>query len=340
MKSSGLEYRGAGGSRIVGLSLKEHNAVIGLADVLYDFLPGSGHQSWRGHITFASVADKVGVGNHWQGGSKKPAIVALLSQTLERERSRFEPLVLEVVKQGIVYRQKNGSPVTPEDVDLLNGHILELGFKFPALWDPDFKNALRHDPVQRAKQRVDEVVQQERVKETARDQRQLKLEALKQDFLALYGLPDRSKAGLALERLLTELFELSGLKPRKSFCVVGEQIDGSFELDHETYLAQAKWEKEPVSEAELLYFRGQIEGKSSITRGVFISINGFSQPAKEAISRGKQPLFFAMDGHDLMMILSGQVALDEFLRQRRRLLAEEGMMFVPFGELFKGSRRV
>ncbi len=136
------------------------------------------------------------------------------------------------------------------------------------------------------------------------------------------------------------MFELSGLKPRKSFCVVGEQIDGSFELDHETYLVQAKWDKEPASEATLLYFRGQIEGKSSTTRGVFMSVNGFSQPAKDAISRGKQPIFFAMDGHDLMMVLSGQIALDEFLRQRRRSLAEEGMMFVPFSELFKGSRRV
>lgn len=96
--------------------------------------------------------------------------------------------------------------------------------------------------------------------------------------------------------------------------------------------------KGSLSEEALLYFRGQIEGKSSITRGVFISVNGFSQPAKDAISRGKQPLFFAMDGHDLMMILSGQLALSEFLRQRRRLLGEEGLMFVPFGELFKGAR--
>jgi hypothetical protein len=151
-------------------------------------------------------------------------------------------------------------------------------------------------------------------------------------------MAERSKAGLGLERLLTELFGLFGLNPRKSFCVVGEQVDTSFELDHETYLAEAKWEKDPLPEAPLLYFRGQIEGKSSITRGVFISINGVSQPAKDSISRGKQPLFFVMDGHDLMMILSGQIALDEFLRLRRRLLAQEGLMFVPFNELWKGSR--
>jgi hypothetical protein len=45
----------------VGLSLKEHNAISGLADVLYNFIPGSGNQIWSGHVTFASVATKVGV---------------------------------------------------------------------------------------------------------------------------------------------------------------------------------------------------------------------------------------------------------------------------------------
>jgi len=324
----------------VGLSLKEHTAISGLADVLYDFLPGSGNQAWSGHITFASVAAKVGVGNYWPGGSKTPAIVSLLSQTLERERGRFESLIVEVVRQGIIYRQKRGNPLTANDIDLVNGHILDLGFKFPSLWDPDFKASLRQGSAQRAKQRVEEAMQQERVKETARDQRQIRLEALNQNFLALHAMTDRSKAGLAVEKLLTELFGLFGLTSRESFRVVGEQIDGSIELDHETYLLEAKWEKEPLPEAPLLYFRGQIEGKSSITRGVFISINGVSQPAKDAISRGKQPLFFVMDGHDLIMILSGQMALDEFLRQRRRLLAEEGLMFVPFSELFKGSRKI
>ena len=106
-------------------------------------------------------------------------------------------------------------------------------------WYLRYSLSLRLDPVQRAKQRVDEVVQSERIKETARERQQLMLEVLKGKFLELYTLADRSKAGLALEKLLTELFELSGLKPRKSFCVVGEQIDGSFELDHETYLLQA-----------------------------------------------------------------------------------------------------
>jgi hypothetical protein len=326
-----------GRNELMGLSLKEHNAIAGLSDVLYDFLPGSGSQQWSGHITFRSVAAKVGVSNYWPGGSKRPAIVALLSHTLERDRSRFQPLIIEIVRQGIVYRQKNGNPLRIDDIDRLNGHILELGFKFPELWDPDFRASLRQDAPHRARERVEEAIQQERLKETAREERQVRLDALREEFLRLHTSSDRSKAGLTLERLLTELFSLFNLNPRKSFRVVGEQIDGSFELDHETYLLEAKWEKNPLSEHPLAYLREQIDGKSAITRGVLIAINGVSEQSKQAIVRGKQPNFFCVDGHDVMMVLSGQVALDEFLRQRRRLFAR-GLMFVPFSELWKDSR--
>jgi hypothetical protein len=123
-------------------------------------------------------------------------------------------------------------------------------------------------------------------------------------------MAERSKAGLGPERLRTELFALFGLNPRKSLCVVGEQVDSFFELDHETYLLKPNG-KRTLCRKRRFCISG-VRGKSTITRGVFISINGVSQPAKDAISRGKQPLFFVMDGHELMMILSGQIALDEY----------------------------
>src|SRR5882757_10050656 len=117
------------------LTLKETRAISGLSDVLYDFLPGSGNSNWKGHVNFASVAAKVGLAEFWQGGSKKPAINALLSQTLQRKRGSFENLILEVIRGGIAYREKQGKPITTAEIDALNGHIYEVGFKFPDLWD-------------------------------------------------------------------------------------------------------------------------------------------------------------------------------------------------------------
>ena len=162
---------------------------------------------------------------------------------------------------------------------------------------------------------------------------------LKTEFLQLAAESDRNKAGLAFEGLLNRLFELFQLHPRRAFRVTGEQIDGSFELADQVYLVESKWERHALSEADLLVFRGKIEGKSTFTRGVFIALNDISAAARDAITRGKAPSFFVMNGHDLMMILSGAITLPDFLRNRVRLLAEEGKVCVPFSDLTThGSR--
>lgn len=323
----------------MGLTLKESRAVADLAELLYDFLPGSGDPNWKGHVSFKTVAEKVGVGNFWQAGSKIPMITALLERTLEHRRDRFEPLVVELVRAAITYRQKKGNPIVPATIDKLNGLILEVGFKFPALWDPEFKKALASNSSERARERVEEVVAQERIKEGEREQRALQLEDLKARYFSLAQDGDRQNAGRELESVLNNLFNLNGLSPREPFRVVGEQIDGSFELDHEIYLIEAKWEKKACPEADLLVFREKIEGKSKFTRGVFVSVNGITTEARDSITRGKQPVFFILDGYDLLMLLADAIDLKTFLRQRQRILSEEGLVAVPFPDLFSGNRR-
>lgn len=323
----------------MALPLRQSRALAALAEHLYDYLPGSGNPSWKGHISFKTVAMKVGVGRLWQAGSKEPMIRALLEGTFELERSKFEPLILEIVRAGIAYRQKRGNPLKPEDVDHLNGLILDLGFKFPDLWDPDLHASLRMDSTELAENRVEKAIAEERLRATTLSRRAAQLEELKDRFFDLHAESDRQAAGRDLEDLLNRLFALFGLAPREPFRLKGEQIDGSFDLDHETYLVEAKWEKDALPEAPLLVFRGKIEGKSAYTRGVFISLSGITGEAKDAITRGKQPSFFLVDGHDLTMVLTGNADLQRFLRQRRRLLAEEGLVVVPFHEIGVGSRR-
>lgn len=159
------------------------------------------------------------------------------------------------------------------------------------------------------------------------------LRQLKEEFTLLSTEKDRNKAGLALEKLLNHLFQAFDLQPRQPYRVVGEQIDGSFELDGHNYLVESKWEKHALPEADLLVFKGKIESKSPFTRGVFITLDGITGPAKYAITRGQAPPFFVMDGYDLLMILSEAIDLKEFLRKRVRLLAEEGCVCVPFTDL-------
>jgi hypothetical protein len=88
-----------------------------MADHLYSFLPGTPHPYANQAISFPGVAGKLGLGQYWTGGSKRPALTQLLSATLDRERGRFCPLVTEIVRQGITYRQQK-EPLVREDIEL------------------------------------------------------------------------------------------------------------------------------------------------------------------------------------------------------------------------------
>lgn len=282
----------------MALSLKESRALRELADTLYDFLPGSGSEAWKGHVSFKSVAEKVDVGDFWQPGSKLPMLTSLLERTLQFRRGRFEPLVVEIVRAGLTYRQKNGKPLTPDEVERINGLILEIGFRFPDLWDQDFLASLRAGGAARATERIQQEGAAETLRESQRTQRSVDLEALKREFLRLHESQDRQQAGLQLEKVMNKLFALHDLAPREPFRVIGEQIDGSFELDYEIYLLEAKWQQDPSPAADLYVFREKVAGKSQFTRGVFLSINGVSRDAQDAITRGKQPNFFVIDGYE------------------------------------------
>ena len=314
------------------MTLKQSRALREMAQVLYGFLPGSGSPRWKGHVSFSTVARDVGLQDYWQGGSKEPAIAMLLERTLEHRPQRFEPLILAIVRHGITYRQKQGRPIQREEIETLNGLLLDVGFKFPDLWAPEFLDSLSGDPMARAQAIGRSAVAAADVP-AAEAVRTAALSELGTRFYELAADPDRQSAGLALQDLLNDLFRLFDLEPRRAFRVTGEEIDGAFLLDHETYLLEAKWVKELIPESDLLVFRGKVEGKSAFTRGIFISLSGFSTPAIDAITRGKQPNFFLVDGYDLTTVLEGEMELLALLRLKLRKLTEEGRVFVSVKDL-------
>jgi hypothetical protein len=129
-------------------------------------------------------------------------------------------------------------------------------------------------------------------------------------------------------------FAIYNLDPRRSFRLVGEQIDGSFELPPETYLLEAKWQDPPVGLADLLIFAGKVEGKSQWSRGLFISYSGFSADGLEAFARGRPTSIVCLDGLDLTQILSGGLDLIDVIQRKKRRAAETGNAFVPVRDIF------
>ena len=102
------------------------------------------------------MAAQAGVGDFWEtSGSKQPRLSRLLERTLLHRDRCFDPLVLGIVKEGLQYRSKSGRSIQAEESRVINGHILELGFKFPDLWDDAFLKALNTDDSSRAQQNVE-----------------------------------------------------------------------------------------------------------------------------------------------------------------------------------------
>ena len=137
--------------------------------------------------------------------------------------------------------------------------------------------------------------------------------------------------GYAFEQFLKELFDASGLDPRGSFRVRGEQIDGSFLLDSELYLLEAKWTNIKTDAATLLAFNAKVEGKAAWSRGLFVSNSGFTEDGLFAFGRGKRVV--CMDGLDLYEILNNGLSFAEVLSKKVRLAAETGYPFIPVRDI-------
>lgn len=147
---------------------------------------------------------------------------------------------------------------------------------------------------------------------------------------------DPQQRGYDFERFLTDLFDAFRLRAREPFRLIGEQIDGSFELVGETYLVEAKWLNRKVGVAELHTFHGKVEQKASWARGLFISFGGFTEEGLHAFGRGKRVI--GMDGRDLNTALNGRIGVDQLLASKVRHAAETGEVFIAAEALIQARR--
>lgn len=156
-------------------------------------------------------------------------------------------------------------------------------------------------------------------------------EELRDELNALWDMEPRPR-GYAFEKYLKKLFDTFHLSARAPFTLTGEQIDGSFQLGHETYLLEAKWVKEPIGNLELHAFHGKVEQKASWARGLFVSFGGFTDVGLVAFGRAKRVV--CMEGRDIYEALDRNIPIDTVLERKVRHAAETGQPFVPLRELF------
>ncbi len=220
------------------------------------------------------------------------------------------------MRGGFKYRAKR-DPITREEMERINSLVARIGYKIPELVDPKFLHGLPSE----SNEMVDDT-------DIAR-----RVDQLASALLELSKLEPTTR-GFAFERFLSQLFETYHLTPRGAFRLVGEQIDGSFEIEGLTYLLEAKWQNAPLGQEALLVLSGKIGGKAEWSRGLLVSVSGFSRDGLEAYQRGKRANIVCMDGLDLNDLLTSRLDLATVIQRKARRAAETNEAYVPIRELF------
>lgn len=137
----------------------------------------------------------------------------------------------------------------------------------------------------------------------------------------------KQNKGYEFEKYLRDLFDAAGLKPRESYRVKGEQIDGSIEFNGNVYLVEAKWTGGPVNRSDLVVFADKVSRKSKFTRGIFVSHSGYVENAVETYAIGKTPEIILIDMKEMTWTLENGIDIEDVLSKKVRKLIEEGKIY-------------
>jgi len=138
------------------------------------------------------------------------------------------------------------------------------------------------------------------------------------------------KRGFEFEKLIEAKLEAENLEPRASYKPKGEQVDGSFFWEGQTYLLEAKWVKDKLPASSIYAFKGKLDGKFHTTSGVFLAVNGYSDDVEDALKFGKSLNILLFDKNDISLIFNNEVSFLDVLKFKLREAGDTGSLNVPY----------
>lgn len=185
-------------------------------------------------------------------------------------------------------------------------------------------------------------MKKEREEKKAKDKEIKTKDELKKIFFNLWnGKNDQNeninqqKRGYLFEEFLMEMFKNEKIEVKEPFKIVGEQVDGAIKFDKENYIIEAKWKDKFIASESLYQFAYKIDGKF-YGRGLFISINGFSDESVRALKLGKSLNCILIDGADLVQVLDGYWTLKEMLDKKIQGAQTKGEIYLDVNK-FEGK---
>lgn len=153
------------------------------------------------------------------------------------------------------------------------------------------------------------------------------LAEVRDKFLSLFSSDNPHRRGYELEGVLKELSRLSGLQTTEAFRVNGEQIDAALKFDGEHYILEAKWHDAALSNEPLYQFAGKAEGKM-YGRGIFVSINGYSDSVVHSLVTGKAVKTILVDGADITLVVEGMLTFADMIDKKVQAAQTQGLIYV------------
>lgn len=151
-------------------------------------------------------------------------------------------------------------------------------------------------------------------------------ESLKNSLLDIEKEQSQQQKGYSFEVYLKKLFDAFNLDAHASYRTVNDQIDGSFLLNGNTVLIEAKYRTTEISKDDLLLFSSKITAKSPFTKGVFITL---SNPSKKTLEYfyDKSSRIIILTVEELYILCENKGSLIDILNKKFRYLEETGWIF-------------
>jgi hypothetical protein len=132
-------------------------------------------------------------------------------------------------------------------------------------------------------------------------------------FLKTKGNKERAQRGFAFEKLLSELFKLEQIQIKDSFRSGIGQVDGAIIHNNTIYHVEAKWQAKKQTLADIAAFQVKVNNTLEGTKGLVISISGFSKKGIDLLKTGGKPNIIFWTGDFMEAILSGRITATELL---------------------------
>lgn len=132
--------------------------------------------------------------------------------------------------------------------------------------------------------------------------------------------------GYAFEKYLNGLFNAFGLEPHASYRTEYDQIDGSFILDGNTILIEAKYRTNPIPKDDLILFSNKIGLKSHFARGLFITYSIVDNKAIEYFT-DRSSRFVILTVEELYIMCQNRITIQTVLQNKFRFLDERGLVY-------------